>query len=133
MTDNHSRRIALSLPFVICTPIAALLVGCNGPAACAGLGRPDVIVTVLDSLTGAPAADGATLLTVDLDAGGARVDSVTGQSNAAMLVGTGEGPGRFSVVVRKAGYRDWTKAEVIVRDGCPSIHTVSLTARLARP
>ena len=133
MTANHLRRSALPLLFVFSAPTAALLIGCNSPTACAGLGAPDVIVTVLDSLTSAPAADGATLLTYDLEAGGARVDSVTGQSNTAILEGTGDRAGRFSVVVRKAGYRDWTKAEVIVRDGCPSIHTVSLTARLARP
>ena len=106
--------------------------GALPPIVCAGLGAPDVSVTVLDSVSGTAAATGATLLTYDLDAGGARVDSIIGQSDTQVLQGR-EHSGRLSVVVRKSGYRDWTVSEVVVRDGCPSIHTVELVARLARP
>ena len=76
---------------------------------------------------------GATLLTYDLDHGGVRVDSVTGQADSEVLWGAVDRTGRFSVFVRKTGYRDWSKPDVTVRDGCPAIHTAHLTARLARP
>jgi predicted lipoprotein with Yx(FWY)xxD motif len=111
----------------------ASVVACNVPEkVCAGIGAPDVAVTVLDSVSGASAAAGATLFTYDLDAGGARLDSIVGQSDTEVLQGN-EHIGRLSVVVRKSGYRDWLASEVLVRNGCPSIHTVALTARLARP
>lgn len=108
---------------------------CDGPftSACAGVGSPNVVVAVVDSLTNAPAAAGATLLTYDLDHGGARVDSITGQADTDTLVDISDRPGHFSVFVRKTGYRDWSEPDVTVRDGCPAIHTVFLTARLARP
>jgi hypothetical protein len=111
-----------------------LLASCGlFPTGCAGVGAPDVAVTVVDSLTGVPGAAGATLLTYDLDQGGARVDSVTGTTDTQEIWGMVDRRGRFSVVVRKNGYRDWTKPEVTVRDGCPAIETARLTARLARP
>jgi len=103
------------------------------PTGCAGVGAPNVAVTVVDSLTSAPAASGATLLTYDLDQGGARVDSVTGHSDTEVLWGSIDRRGRFSVFVRKVGYRDWSVPEVVVADGCPAIKTANLTARLARP
>lgn len=109
-----------------------LLVSCKD-MVCAGVGAPDVRVTVIDSLSGAPAAAGATLLTYDLDNGGVRVDSVTGQTGARTLEGAIDRTGRFTVVVRQTGYRDWSKSEVVVRDGCPAITTAILTARMARP
>lgn len=111
----------------------SLATGCEQPTDCAGYGAPDVAVTVIDSLTGAPAAAGATLLTYDLDRGGVRVDSVTGRTDGQVLEGAIDRTGRLSVVVRKNGYRDWTVPAVTVRDGCPSIRTARLTARLARP
>ncbi len=108
---------------------AALSTGCG----CAGLGAPSVVVVVVDSLTNAPAAAGATLLVYDLDHGGVRADSVTERSNTDPLWGMEDRTGHFSVVVRKAPYRDWEVPEVVVRDGCPSVKTVNLTARLAMP
>jgi hypothetical protein len=103
------------------------------PTDCAGVGAPNVAITVVDSLTGNPAGAGATLLTYDLNRGGVRVDSVTGRTDTEVLQGSIDRTGRFSVVVRKIGYRDWSVPAVTVRDGCPTIQTARLTARLARP
>jgi predicted lipoprotein with Yx(FWY)xxD motif len=103
------------------------------PTACAGLGAFGLEITVVDNLTGAPAAAGAALLTYDLDRGGVRVDSVAGVADTDVLRGANDRQGRYSVVVRKAGYRDWSKSDVTVHGGCPSIETVRLTARLAQP
>ena len=97
---------------------------------CGGLGAPDVAVTVVDSLTGAPIAAGAVLLTFDLDAARAPVDSVVGQSDTDPIFGAIDRTGRFQVIVRKTGYRDWIAPEVTVTSGCPTIHTARLTARL---
>ena len=120
-------RVTLAL-----TALLPLSVSCKD-IVCAGVGAPGVSVTVVDSLTDAPATAGATLLVYDLDHGGVRVDSVTGQADAQTLDGAINRTGRFSVAVRKTGYRDWTKADVAVRDSCPHITTAILTARLARP
>ena len=114
--------------------LGALAMGsCSNPTACAGLGAYGLEITVVDSLTGALAAADATLLTYDLLRGGVRVDSVAGQSDSDVLRGAYDRQGRYSVVVRKAGYRDWSKADVTVHDGCPAIETLRFTARLARP
>ena len=114
----------------------ATLTACTSPAvltACAGVGAWGLQVTVQDSLTAAPLAAGATLLTYDLAAGGALVDSTTASSDTEILRGADDRPGRYTVVVRKAGYRDWVKTDVVVHNGCPHIEIVTLTARLAQP
>lgn len=98
---------------------------------CAGVGSWNFVVTVVDSLTGVPTAAGATLLTYDIDFGGFRVDSVVGQVNDDVLRGA-DRKGRYTVVVRKDGYRDWVKSNVRVGGECTT-ETVALTARMARP
>jgi hypothetical protein len=98
---------------------------------CAGVGSYNFAVTVVDSLSGLPAAEGATLLTYDVDFGGYRVDSIVGQSNTDVLRGA-DRKGLYTVVVRKEGYRDWVKSNVRVEGDCTT-QTVSLTAKMARP
>jgi len=121
------------VPVLAATLGPCLISACDLPTGCAGVGAPNVAVTVIDSLTGTPAAAGATLLTYDLNRGGVRVDSVTGRTDTEVLQGSIDRRGRFSVFVRKTGYRDWSVPAVTVRDGCPAIQTARLTARLARP
>lgn len=114
-------------------PILAAGCGSSTSEFCAGVGGYGLRVAVVDSLTGVPAAAGATLLTYDLALGGQRVDSVVGTQADAPLFGASDRAGRYTVVVRQAGYRDWTQSNVTVRPGCPTVIQVSLTARLARP
>ena len=102
-----------------------------GPGDCAGVGSWNVAVTVVDSISGVAAAARATLYTYDIDLGGVRVDSVTGQVDTEVLRGA-DRTGRYTVVVRKDGYRDWVKTPVVVVGEC-TVQTVPLTARLARP
>ena len=85
----------------------------------------------MDSVSGAAAAASATLFTYDIDLGGVRIDSVAGQADTDVLVGA-DRSGRYTVVVRKDGYRDWVKTPVVVRGEC-TVQGVRLTARLARP
>ena len=98
---------------------------------CAGVGSWNVAVTVVDSISGVSSAAQATLLTYDIDLGGVRIDSVTGQKDSDVLMGS-DRTGRYTVVVRKDGYRDWIKSPVVVVGECTT-QTVALTARLARP
>ena len=118
--------IAACSAFAACTS-PAVLTGCAGTAAWG------LAVTVHDTLTDVPVAAGATLLTYDLAVGGSRVDSTTGTSDTAVLRGADDRAGRYTVVVRKTGYGDWIKTDVVVHNGCPHIETVTLTARLAQP
>ena len=116
----------------LCIATGALAgAGCSLPV-CAGLGAYGLEITVVDSQTGAPAAAGAVLLTYDLERGAQPVDSVAASADTDVLRGADDRPGRYRVVVRKAGYRDWSDPDVIVNDGCPAIETVRLTARLTR-
>src|SRR5689334_22869716 len=70
------------------TSVLLAATACDKPiTVCGGLGAPDVAVTVVDSLTGAPIAAGAVLLTFDLDAARAPVDSVVGQSDTDPIFG----------------------------------------------
>ena len=132
--SRQLRSWAVRVVVVFSIALGALAMGsCSNPTACAGLGAYGLEITVVDSLTGAPAAADASLLTYDLLRGGVRVDSVAGQSDSDVLRGADDRQGQYSVVVRKAGYRDWSKADVTVHGGCPSIETVRFTARLARP
>jgi predicted lipoprotein with Yx(FWY)xxD motif len=124
-------RVILIIAFLSVLPVVA---SCSFlPTGCAGVGAYGLEITVVDSLTNAPAAAGATLFTYDIEHGGVRIDSVVGQSDGDVLRGADDRDGRYSVFVRKAGYRDWSKADVTVHNGCPAIETVRFTARLARP
>ena len=106
-------------------------VACTTSTVCPGVGAPGVAVTVRDSLSGEPTAKGATLLTYDLESG-APLDSVTGTFDTQVLWGASDRPGRLRITIRKSGYRDWTQSNVVVQEGCPSIQTVDLTARVVR-
>jgi predicted lipoprotein with Yx(FWY)xxD motif len=121
------RRIAGATGLLALISLAAC-----GSNTCAGVGAPDFVVTVVDSLTGAAAAAGATFLMYDVNAGGVRVDSLVGRTDTDIIMSRDYGAGRFRVVVRKDGYRDWTKTDVEVRGGCTT-ERVELTARLIRP
>ena len=121
---------------LIASAASTVLTACSSApllTGCAGVGAWGLVVSVQDSVSAAPAAAGATLFTYDLAAGGARVDSTTGTSDTDILRGADDRPGSYSVTVRKAGYRDWVRSDVVVHNGCPAIETVALTARLARP
>jgi hypothetical protein len=82
---------------------------------------------VLDAQTGAGIAAGATLILHS----SACSDSVVGISNSQVLSGCNDREGTYDVTVRKAGYREWTKSNVVVRDTC-SLETARFDVRLER-
>lgn len=126
MTKSRS----FALPVLLSGLMA--LGGCNGllPTACTMEARFAVQVRVLDAATGAPAAEGAKLVVRE----GAYADSTTGFPGTAEIAAGIEETGTFDVLVRKAGYRDWTRQDVrVTRAGsCDKVQTARLTAELER-
>ena len=93
--------------------------------------RPAIVVEVRDARTDAPSAGGATLVVRD----GAYADSAQGApatgSDASLLISAAPGrPGTYDVLVRKAGFRDWTAENVKAREGKCGVETTRLVARL---
>lgn len=90
-------------------------------------------VQVQDSLTGAWIAAGATLIARE----GTFVDSVTAPANRPHedkfpLQAAGERPGTYDLLVRREGYRPWSRSGVRVRGGKCHVERVNLIARLQR-
>jgi hypothetical protein len=110
---------------------AAALGGCGGEEllgyGCAAVVYPAVMVEVRDA-AGAPAAMGAWLVARD----GAYADSATADVTTGNLeIGVAlERAGRYDVTVRKAGFKTWTRADVVVTRGLCNVRTAELTAVL---
>ena len=115
-------------------------------ASCKGVTYNDVVCTevfafglsvaVVDSVAGVP-PDSALMVARS----GSFVDSlgpipaytqIPDGKRTLVFVTAGERAGSYDLIVRSAGYRDWTRQGVVVtRDNC-HVHPVSLTARLQR-
>ena len=111
-------------------PLAALLGACESPADC--ILSPGVAVEVLvrDSVTGAPAADGA-LGTLDFS--GEEIPLVlTGMDihGVPLVLSGGSQPGRYSVRIEKSGYESWVRPILRVESNNCGLLTERLEARL---
>ncbi len=118
---------ALRTTFILVA--AALAGGCNPfTGACTTDFRYGLAVEVRDAVTGAAIADGARLIARDGD----YVETVEGPpiSGLPYLQAAGERPGRYALTVQKAGYQEWTRTNVFVRDGGCHVLEVRLEARL---
>ena len=103
------------------------------PVLCTGNFVWGLHVTVQDSATGAPSASGAQLIAHD----GVYADSSSFPPNRPdldnqPLVGAGEREGTYTVTVRKAGFVDWERTNVVVSADECHVRPVALTARLER-
>lgn len=116
--------------------ILGMILGCSAitdPIVCTLEARPAIGVYIRDSISNQPIASGATVILAD----GAFVDSTVVPAGdpawdayPVTTQRTYERAGRYEVTVRRAGYSDWTRADVVVqRDEC-HVRTVTLTARL---
>jgi hypothetical protein len=125
-------------PLIVTAAIA--VASCGGgsgtdPIVCTAEYRFGLAVYVTDSVTGAPAASGARLVT---DIGGVPVDTTLDfptsfpagrpDLDAQALAGAGERAGTYRVTVRKAGYRDWVRTGVVVTADVCHVRTTVLTA-----
>jgi hypothetical protein len=104
---------------------AALAVsGCNTYMCDTGI-FPALSVEIRDSASNAPAAAGATVVATS----GVFTDSVL--ATHELLVGLAEERrGTYTIRVRKAGYRLWSRSGVVVESGECGINTVHVLARL---
>jgi hypothetical protein len=109
---------------------AGLAAACNllFTGACTADFRWGVVVEVRDSVTGAPAADGARLIVRD----GAYADTSDQLpfTEPLTLRAAGERGGIYDVTVEKSDYRDWTRTRVRVREDQCHVIPVRLEARL---
>jgi hypothetical protein len=90
-------------------------------------------VEVQDSVTSAPSASGAEVIARD----GAYADTASYPPNRPdlddlPLVGAGERAGTYTVTVRKSGFLDWERSDVVVTADECHVRPVALTARLQR-
>ena len=119
------------LPLILACGIAA----CENDLACTADPRQAISATILDSVSGAPAAFHATLIAQ----GRHTYDSVTadehyGGADATLRVigsGASDESGVYDVRVRKAGYQLWEQRGVrVVGGACGAKPPVQVTARL---
>jgi hypothetical protein len=113
-------------------PALACLAACTGPvnvpiAYCTSTRPVAVVVTVLDSVTGASVVDGAYGVVRD----GFYVDSLRPSSPPPALRG-GARLGTYQVIVDRPRYREWTRSDVVVsqQGSCGNPVPVPLTALL---
>lgn len=121
-------RLSVALVSTLAAPACQ---GVIDPGVCTGEFVYGLNVQVQDSSTGAWIASGATLVARD----GAFVDSVTAPANRPQedhfpLLAAGERPGTYEVLVRREGYRPWSRSGVQVRRGTCHVERVHLIARL---
>lgn len=122
---------------VACLAPLAALGACEafGPRSCPTIAYPAFEISVVDSVTGLPAAEGAA---GRIWRDGTVVDSLRTMpvhpDSLPRLMSSWVGTGTFTVTISKPGYHDWVATNVRVRRSggeCPGIRTVELEARLA--
>ena len=116
----------ISLPLAA----AACADGADGSGVCLTYFVPSITVFVRDSVTGAGAAPAARLVVRE----GSYSDSMTVPANSpdsTAITWEQDRAGTYTVIVRKAGYKDWSQLNVRVLevDVCHGRH-VDLAARL---
>ncbi|MBX2992148.1 MAG: carboxypeptidase regulatory-like domain-containing protein [Bacteroidetes bacterium] len=121
--------------FIGCLTLTLVAPGCmetgiNNGIICTTEARAGIQIDIRDSLSGQPAAIGATVVVqhntyIDTLRGILLADSLT-------VSGAYERPGIYTIIITKSGYVDWIRPDVVVnKDECHVI-TVRLEARLER-
>lgn len=131
MQAYFSRTLPTRLPALLCVVgIGWIVSGCGSDSPTAGYcaaPRPEAVaISVRDSTSGLPAADGATGTLV-----GAGVDDTLEHQDSLTLVG-GDQTGTYTVTIDKPGYRTWSVSNVhaFERGSCGNVIPVDLSARL---
>lgn len=104
----------------------ASLTGCEtviDPIACTEIFAYGLSVEVVDSITGAPRATGATLTLTE----GSYVESTTESFDGRTMLGAGERAGTYGVVVERPDYMTWTAAPVVI--GADECHVIPVSLR----
>jgi len=106
------------------------LLGCDdlGPTICTAQFVYGISLDVVDSGSGAPLADSATMTLRD----GNYVESTTLSPDGLTMTGAGERAGNYTVVVARPQYHNWVRTEVeVTADECHVI-PVKLRAELQK-
>jgi len=111
------------------------LTSCNvldsGGPICTGQFVSGIHVSVQDSVTGVPAASGATLIAIDGSyADTASIPAQRPDLDSRTLLAAGERAGTYDLTVRKAGFLDWHRTSVVVTPNECHVNPVEMTARL---
>lgn len=116
---------------VICS--AALLTGCGGGPTnvCTG-DFPALRITVRDSLTGTAAASGAIATATRRGDTAETIIVPNDTSRDGVPIPLGSLPGTYDVLLKKAGYADWTKSGIVVETSNCHLQTVSLEALIRK-
>ena len=116
---------------------ALLALVCGGAlplsACCGDSARAAIVLRIVDARTGSPAATGATVV---VEGGAGFRDSVTIAADPPagfppyFATGPGARGGRYTVRVRRPGYREWTRTVAVGSGMCGKPETEALTASL---
>ena len=116
--------------------LSSAIGGCTEPSDCTLIALPSIVVTIVDSVSGSPAAIGAR----GAAQAGSFIDSLVEYGRRGTvpndtlisLQASQSGPGVYLVTIEKAGYRSWQQANVqVARNSC-YLNTANLTAKLRR-
>lgn len=119
-------------------PLTALLIasaGClstTSPRVCTDILAPGLVVSVVDSLTGAAATAGSTVTATRALDGYSVSETLSDTPGAQFIVY--EHPGTYRVDVAKAGYEAWSRSGIVVPTDVTGCHVqvTPVTARLVR-
>ena len=132
MSGAAASRTRSLLLGVLLSAAAGCSAAATSPPQCAGVLIPALRVTIVDSVSGAFAGAGSTLIARL----GAETDTIM-QSSAAPdseSIVIGSEIGDYALTIQKLGYAPWTRSSLVVPaavDGChPS--TVDLEAKLSQ-
>ena len=112
------------------TTLALVSSACTYSPVCSSNIVPGLVVTVVDSVTGAFVADSAsgTVITTAKDWG----DTLSVGYPGHTLEGAWERAGTFDITVSRPGYNDWIASSVVVtKVGC-HVRSVQLLARMQK-
>ena len=110
--------------------VALVTSACTYSPVCSSNLVPGLIITVVDSVTGAFVADSAsgTVVSTAHDWGDTLSVGYPGQT----LEGAWERAGKFNIDVARPGYNDWIASSVeVTKDGC-HVQSVRLLARMQK-
>lgn len=121
-----------------CRLVAGILMGgttaCWGGADCVTISLPGVVVTVIDSTTGLPAATGA-YGSIERQGTVAQLwpygfRGLPPNDTLISLAATPSNPGVFRVTVSKGGYQTWERRDVQITESECGFVSTNVTAKL---
>lgn len=100
----------------------------SSPSSCTQSIQPGIVVTVVDSVTGAFIADSASGNIYSP----AFADTLSVGYPGQTLEGAWERTGNFRVTVSRPGYNDWIQAGIVVTKDVCHVQTQRITARMQK-